>query len=150
NRRAWNQILEQEKARTKRVGSRFQILLIDLDELKEVNDQKGHDAGDELLRQTGAAILTACRKSDFVARLGAPEFAVFLPAGNTAEEVVLDRIRNALDEKHISCSVGWATQRFSLTMDEIVREADMALYEEKREKKSLPPRAAIEVEREAS
>jgi len=143
NRRAWNQIVAQEQERSRKLGTSPHVLFIDLDELKAVNDSEGHSAGDALLAATGKTLLSVCRTSDFVARIGGDEFGVLLVSGGRSAEAVKERIRQALEEQGIRCSIGVATRRAPFDLEETIREADEALYEEKRLKKGPHSRAAI-------
>lgn len=118
------------------------ILFIDLDNFKAVNDTRGHAAGDRLLRLVAGRLLNATRGCDTVARLGGDEFAVLLdgPKGNEGIDVVADRIVQAL--RHpvevdpgrpvpVSASVGIATWRGEESPEELLRDADVAMYEAK-------------------
>jgi diguanylate cyclase (GGDEF)-like protein/PAS domain S-box-containing protein len=86
NRRRFEEELHREVSRCKRYGQRSAVLMIDLDGFKKVNDNHGHQAGDELLKLVGGRVRAALRESDSVARIGGDEFAVILP--NIAPEAV--------------------------------------------------------------
>ncbi len=113
--------------------------LIDLDHFKEVNDQFGHDAGDEVLRRFGALARTTLRASDQIGRYGGEEFLLLLPDTELAEALaVLGRLRTALRELSIpnthttssvtmSCGVTLITGS-DRNLDQVVRRADVALY----------------------
>ena len=79
NRRAFLEAGDAEVARSKRYGRPLAVIFLDLDDFKQINDSKGHAAGDAALRATARALLGALRSSDQVARLGGDEFAVLLP-----------------------------------------------------------------------
>ena len=79
NRRALDERLGYEIARHTRHGESFAVLALDLDGFKAVNDRFGHDAGDELLRETAAALVEVVRAQDTVVRLGGDEFCVLAP-----------------------------------------------------------------------
>ncbi|MGB8508599.1 MAG: diguanylate cyclase, partial [Pyrinomonadaceae bacterium] len=79
NRRRFERQLEREVARAARYGHPFCLLLLDIDNFKEVNDKAGHDAGDEALRLVGNCIQASTRGIDTGARIGGDEFAVILP-----------------------------------------------------------------------
>src|ERR687889_296761 len=79
NRRRFERQLEREVARTERYGRPFCLLLVDIDNFKEVNDTQGHDAGDEALRRVANVIQSGTRGIDTGARIGGDEFAVILP-----------------------------------------------------------------------
>jgi diguanylate cyclase (GGDEF)-like protein len=84
NRRAFEARLTEECRRARRYGSPLSILLIDVDGLKRVNDERGHAAGDAVLHTTAKAIKAAMRTTDASARWGGDEFAILAP--NTASE----------------------------------------------------------------
>jgi diguanylate cyclase (GGDEF)-like protein/PAS domain S-box-containing protein len=117
------------------------VLLIDLDDFKRVNDSLGHAAGDRLLELVAGRLLNATRGSDTVARLGGDEFAVLLAAvrGGAEVAVVADRIVTALSEpfvvdgRHIrvGASIGLAVAAIGETPDDLLRNADLALYRAK-------------------
>jgi two-component system cell cycle response regulator len=79
NRRRFERQLEREVARTERYGRPFCLLMLDIDHFKEVNDTRGHDAGDEALRRVANVIQSGTRGIDTGARIGGDEFAVILP-----------------------------------------------------------------------
>jgi PAS domain S-box-containing protein len=90
NRRAFSEILQTEAMRSRRYKRPLSIAYIDLDNFKQVNDQLGHETGDELLRLVAQTIFTNIRGTDTVSRLGGDEFALLLPetAKDPACEVV--------------------------------------------------------------
>ena len=138
NRRAWEQKLEREQSRALRLGETSFVSVIDLDELKQVNDGQGHAAGDELLRQTALALRYAVRDSDFVARLGGDEFSVLgIQSGSADEEDVARRIRLALEQRDIRASVGTASGGPASNHVELWRRADAAMYRQKRRRERL-------------
>jgi diguanylate cyclase (GGDEF)-like protein len=117
------------------------VVFIDLDDFKTVNDSLGHAAGDDLLRAFAACLADCTRRADTVARFGGDEFAV-LVEGYLAEDaalVIADRIHASLerpirleqDDVYVHASIGIATGDTSLTADEVVRNADLAMYSAK-------------------
>ncbi|HEV8264961.1 MAG TPA: GGDEF domain-containing protein [Gemmatimonadales bacterium] len=85
--------LKQELARCSRSGARLSLLLLDVDQLKAVNDRWGHQAGDRLLRHVAAAIRASLRQADIATRYGGDEFAVILPDTDArAGRLVAERI----------------------------------------------------------
>ncbi len=79
NRRSFQEAAAVELSRARRSGHSFSLMYLDLDNFKHVNDTRGHDAGDALLRTVSAELRSATRVTDVVARLGGDEFAVLLP-----------------------------------------------------------------------
>jgi diguanylate cyclase (GGDEF)-like protein len=147
NRRALEQRLEQEWERARRHGTEVALLVCDVDHFKAYNDRYGHVAGDTCLQQVAAAIEGVIRRAtDLVARYGGEEFIVILPetpltgAVRVAEDV--RRRVAALAIPHdagggagvVTLSIGVACGRpESLTSpDELLKRADVALYEAKR------------------
>ncbi len=88
NRTAFQKALDGLWDGSQRVGDRFSVYLVDLDEFKEVNDQFGHEAGDEVLRETAIRLRSTFGAAALVARLGGDEFAVLLPEGEDEAKVV--------------------------------------------------------------
>lgn len=117
------------------------VLYCDLDNLKEVNDKLGHQIGDKLLTSVAERFQTCIRTEDTVARLGGDEFAVLLTdTGNeAAAKHVASRLLKALDEpffidNHVirsSVSIGIAISWGRQEVDELLRNADLAMYEAK-------------------
>lgn len=113
-------------------GSPACVLIIDLDELKEVNDTLGHDKGDELIRLAGEALRSAVRETDVVARLGGDEFGIIACDCNVDSAEALEaRVRDALRDNQVKASVGMATRDPRSGLDAAVAEADRRMYEEK-------------------
>ena len=141
NRRSGEQRLTQEMGRAVRHGRPLTLLLLDLDDLKSINDRLGHGAGDLLLKGFAERLQRAIRGSDLAVRLGGDEFMVLLPECRVNEvKHVLNRLENLqvqYDREKMNCyfSCGWADFRAGETAEEFLRRADAALYEHKRERK---------------
>ena len=115
------------------------VLFIDLDNFKVVNDSLGHGVGDELLRQVASRLRHVMRDTDRLARLGGDEFVVLVDGG-VDPAVVAERLRRAvqrpiiIDEHElvVTASIGFAVNSSSdLTADELLRDADAAMYRAK-------------------
>ncbi|MEG3166162.1 GGDEF domain-containing protein [Sphingomonas sp. PB2P19] len=143
NRRMFTEHLRRLITLSGRHGTRFTLLLIDLDRFKDINDTLGHDAGDALLVEISARLRRAVRADDQVARLGGDEFAVILQGADNADEIkrICIRIADSFAEEVrfngkgmiASTSVGVAVFPDDGDQEEILyKSADIALYEAKR------------------
>jgi diguanylate cyclase (GGDEF)-like protein len=127
-----------DRARDQRGGA---LLLLDLDNFKEVNDVLGHAAGDDLLRGVVQALRSTLRVSDWIARIGGDEFAVLLPdADAETAYFVIRKIEQALGlvtvdgsrRFAVHASIGCALEpHLPATLAELLSEADAAMYREK-------------------
>jgi diguanylate cyclase (GGDEF)-like protein len=138
NRRSGEQRLSEEISRALRHSRPLTVLLIDIDGLKQINDELGHPAGDMLLKTFSERLQRAIRGSDLAVRLGGDEFMVLLPECR-AEEVrhVLSRVEGVefeYDGNKIACrfSRGWTDYRPGEASAELLKRADEALYANKR------------------
>ncbi len=147
NRRLFMRALDAELARAKRSGETFSVVLVDLDDFKNVNDVFGHDAGDWALREVADVLRLAMRASDVAARLGGEEFACLLPAtGEQGAHGLAERIRGELAEREIllqdgravtiTASLGLGVYPQAKTAEALLRAADRALYRAKAEGKN--------------
>ena len=122
-------------------GELVAVLFVDLDKFKDVNDTLGHEAGDMLLIEVAERLRRACRSSDTVARLGGDEFVVVcegIPDERVAEETAkrfVDVLRDPMyfrdHEVPVSASIGLVVNSESLPPEEILRQADSAMYRAK-------------------
>ncbi len=138
NARSYAQSLERELERARRHGLPLSILTVDLDHLKSINDEHGHDAGDDALRLVAKVLAGAVRKFEVVARQGGDEFAVILPntvcfaAGQLAERLC-GELRGLFVRGHrLSASIGVASwSESALDIAALVKAGDDALYRAK-------------------
>jgi diguanylate cyclase (GGDEF)-like protein/PAS domain S-box-containing protein len=138
NRALFEDRLIHALAGARRHGNPVGVLFLDLDDFKTINDSLGHSSGDELLRTVALRIATVIRVTDTAARLGGDEFAVLLEMmdDENEPEAIGDRLLEALAppfkiagrELRISASIGVATSHGALTADELLRNADTAMY----------------------
>ncbi|HWX43952.1 MAG TPA: EAL domain-containing protein [Solirubrobacteraceae bacterium] len=145
NRRAYERRLEEHLARGERYGHAGAVLVLDLDDFKQVNDTLGHSAGDQLIVRVASALATRLRESDTLARLGGDEFAILTPTGDRAEA---ERLANSLlavvrreraarglggRERPITASIGVAPleDAHELSAEEALIDADLAMYDAK-------------------
>jgi diguanylate cyclase (GGDEF)-like protein len=128
NRRAWQEALPREMDRAKREGWPLCVAMLDVDGLKKLNDSKGHNAGDQLLKQNAAAWSSALRPVDLLARYGGDEFAAALTGCRLEDaERLVERLVEATPKDH-SFSVGLAEWDGSMSVHELMAEADGRLY----------------------
>jgi diguanylate cyclase (GGDEF)-like protein len=144
NRRAFNEFVEHElDARHENESDELAIVMIDLDNFKDVNTEQGHHAGDELIRAIARALNDAARRGDCVARVGGDEFAAVLPgAGIDGARALAERFVAAVEEcaassgdhtrAAVTASAGFALcPLHGSTLDELMRSADEALMQVK-------------------
>jgi diguanylate cyclase (GGDEF)-like protein len=140
DRRSFERLLDMAVARGNRYGWQFTLVILDVDDLKQVNDSEGHAAGDTALRELGKRFREVLRIGDDGARIGGDEFALILP--NTppeAVEALLERARTApgFERACASFSYGWAQIPGDATeRDELFAIADKRLYDAKEAKKA--------------
>jgi diguanylate cyclase (GGDEF)-like protein len=142
NRRAFDEVFAGETVRFARYGRPLSLLVIDLDHFKAINDQFGHEAGDEVLCRTARMIESSIRDIDTPARFGGEEFVVLLPETDIASALdVAERIRAAIAAADIefkghhipvrtSIGVSACPDRVALPGD-LIASADAALYHAK-------------------
>jgi diguanylate cyclase (GGDEF)-like protein len=145
NRRATQAFLEKELSRAQRSQDEFTVLLIDIDNFKQVNDRWGHATGDEVLVKTASIFQTMIRKQDLVGRWGGEEFLVIVP-GLCNANMLAERLRSEIaNTKYshgtasfgITVSIGVACAKLSDPIDEILKNADKALYQSKQTKNTV-------------
>lgn len=113
------------------------VVVADLDGLKEVNDNQGHDAGDRMIKGAGEALLSAFRASDVVARIGGDEFVILLPrTDHEAVIAVIQRLRNEDSDPVLGffaghLSIGAATAKDSSELQNTIKNADRLMYADK-------------------
>jgi diguanylate cyclase (GGDEF)-like protein len=142
NRRHFMSKASEELERTKRYGYPLSIMIFDLDNLKDVNDKYGHDAGDEVIRFFAKYCSSQLRSIDQLARFGGDEFVALLAqAGQDDAKEVAERIRTSIEDLEIqidqeiittTVSVGLTTTTDGdISVEELIKRADQALYDAK-------------------
>ncbi len=138
NRSYFEQALEQEIYNSQRYDKTFSIFMMDVDNFKKINDDLGHQVGDQVLKYITESTAHCLRESDILARWGGEEFIVLMP--NTSSEgayQLAERCRIAIanmsagNVNGITCSIGIATYNKSLETKAFLKQADDALYESK-------------------
>jgi two-component system, cell cycle response regulator len=143
NRRYAQDRLLAEISRSQRLKTSLTVLMMDLDDLKRINDRWGHAVGDLALKTFGERLAKAIRGSDLAVRIGGDEFVVLLPECDPQQvQCVLDRL-NALEvqveTENISFrfSAGWTDYKSGETPEQLMERADHALYVEKQNRKNI-------------
>ena len=147
NRILFQKLLETSIHSSQRYNRKVALLFIDLDRFKNINDSLGHDAGDELLIKVADSLRKVIREYDTVARLGGDEFAIKLDAISHEQEVIslTQRILSAFQQPfyiqgnnlHIEASIGISIYPDNgTTLEELLRNADTAMYQAKRNTQS--------------
>jgi diguanylate cyclase (GGDEF)-like protein/putative nucleotidyltransferase with HDIG domain len=138
---------EQEVSRARRTGRPFQVVMLDLDDFKSVNDTFGHKVGDKMLREVAHLIQEQLREYDFMARYAGDEFvAIVQEVGDAQVEDLSSRIENAVahfamrvsGDKYARVGISVGTATFDIdgeTLDQLLIVADQAMYRVKSEHK---------------
>ena len=133
NRKEFERALDRAIASAKRHRRPLSLVMVDLDGLKQINDERGHQAGDAAIREVGAALQGAVRASDTSARVGGDEFALAMPDTSVDQALeVIRRIDALLAASQLRVSVGIAAWQPNLDRAALVKKADARLYLEKR------------------
>lgn len=139
----FEQQIDLEVSRYVRYGSPVSLVLIDIDDFKEVNDRFGHQEGDRVLRSMGRIIGRLARAADISCRFGGEEFAIILRLTDIREAGVIgNRLRTALAQRAfggpmVTVSIGVAScEKKTQTSRELVEKADAALYQAKKKGKN--------------
>jgi diguanylate cyclase (GGDEF)-like protein len=146
NRREFERIMEREVALAERHNRKFSLMMIDLDNLKRINDRQGHRSGDAALRLVAQQLQRVVRTSDICARLGGDEFGVAMPETDLGRvHEVASRLRAAVlaaslaarSPEPIEVSVGLASWRAGQDWQAVYEVVDRELYEDKRRRKAV-------------
>ncbi len=138
NHRTFYEVLERELWRSKRYGEQISLIMVDIDNLKAINDNFGHKAGDKVIKEISRRIKGSVRQIDTAARYGGDEFAIILPNTSLTDASVVaqrmvDIVANSLvvwrkDEITVSISVGLGQYGATDSPDDITGKSDKALY----------------------
>lgn len=146
NRRAFSQALERSFAEANRYNRDLACVMLDVDEFKTLNDTLGHQAGDDLLRRLARVLEANCRRSDVAGRFGGDEFVLLMPQTDRVKAFeVAQRISGEFDEvvralyadappdvrPGLSMGVACVRHSFPANAEQLVAQADLALYDAK-------------------
>ena len=155
NPRRFRELIAKEDERAHRFGHHLSLIILDIDDFKQVNDEHGHLQGDEVLRMVGRVLDDESRGVDEPARYGGEEFAVALPETDLAGAVELaERIRSRIESERVPAPDGVAALRVTASLGaasmpvsadsarSLIAAADAALYEAKRAGKNRVAKAS--------
>ncbi|MEH6551216.1 MAG: GGDEF domain-containing protein [Pseudomonadales bacterium] len=142
NRRLFYRELEREAAFCERSGGCYVVAMLDLDDFKVINDQLGHDTGDQVLVEIATIIVECIRTEDIAARIGGDEFLILLRDENMQQsKIVVERICSNIEQRMkafpamaglpLTMSAGLAIGQKGSSHTDIMRRADIAMYESK-------------------
>ena len=144
NRRSFNQFYDTLFSISQRYNDALSLIMFDLDNFKHFNDQYGHQAGDDLLKEIGKLLNKNTRKEDIAARIGGEEFYILLP--NTKKQKsknIAERLRRKISEISLDCISETATASFGVvelkqdeSQDDFLIRVDTALYQAKNKGKN--------------
>jgi diguanylate cyclase (GGDEF)-like protein/PAS domain S-box-containing protein len=146
NRRGFSTLAESHLMLARRKKRELLLIFADVDDLKAINDRHGHAAGDQILRDAATVLRSTYRSADIIARLGGDEFTAFpLEADSGSASLLIDRLQEAVrahnrtTERPYQLSVSVGVGRFDpeacQSVEQLLEEADRALYERKRRRK---------------
>lgn|SRR5690348_158341 len=148
NRRLFEEYTDKELNRAKRYGQHLALALLDLHQLKQVNDRHGHLQGDQILQLAASTLRKSLRASDFAFRIGGDEFALLLPQADPEQSAVLcDRLRANFESELAPLKLGIAvTLDYGIAVhpqdgdskDTLLRIADRRLYQLKNSNRQIP------------
>lgn len=138
NRKAFFERLDLEIKMADRHGHLFDVIVMDVDNFKSVNDEFGHVVGDAVLKEIARILIEEIRESDMIARYGGDEFVAILTSSAVHPFTIMERIKERLAHSEFlkgkvqSISIGWATYPVDSTdKDKLLDIADKAMYMEK-------------------
>ena len=146
NRRSALSFLETEMRHALEDGTPLSVAILDIDHFKSINDRYGHGTGDAVIRKTAALCSGAVRSSDMAGRIGGEEFVLILPGADSATaQNVGERVRVSIETADwgadgpdtVTASIGVATLKGTEGAEQLLAEADGALYRAKREGRNL-------------
>ena len=142
NRRYFYRLLKHEIEKVKRSKSDLSLAIIDVDNFKKINDTHGHIEGDRVLRKISAILKEQTRTVDIVARWGGEEFVIILPdTDSVGARIFSERVRRVVEGSRLAnnatISIGIATYKNRIGLDDFINMADSALYKAKEKKNTV-------------
>lgn len=152
NRRGFDLLTKQSVEQAARAGQGIGVIYADMDDLKALNDECGHAAGDQALRDAATVLRVTVRSADVIARIGGDEFVIFAVGDDEDSiEMLVDRVQegiavfNAAHDRPrplaISCGVAWRPAGARFRLGRVIADADAAMYREKAHRRA-PARSA--------
>jgi diguanylate cyclase (GGDEF)-like protein len=143
NRRGMRERLQNEFERSQRYKNNLTVMMCDIDNFKSVNDQYGHDKGDEIIKSLGAVFKSVLRKQDSLARWGGEEYLLLLPETNGGQGMqIAEKLRTKIEKKQytqgnkkfsVTVSIGLHQIVVTDTISQAITKADTNLYKAKEE-----------------
>lgn len=144
NRHKLDEILKKEKDRSKRYNHKFGVVIMDIDNFKQVNDNFGHNIGDNVLKETAGILKNTIRSTDHLGRWGGEEFIIICPEScQYSIKVVAEKCRAAIENhrfnhvNNITASFGVSIYNKEYSIQTLIHEADQNLYTAKEKGKNL-------------
>lgn len=139
NRLAWDEAVGRAQEAVD-AGETYSVVSLDVDGLKDINDRYGHPAGDDLLRRCAGTIREHCSEVDLAVRMGGDEFAILVPHALCREDVTYRAFVAAFDglkstNDAVAASLGVAVAAPGDSLFDAIREADMNMYQHKRQRR---------------
>lgn len=141
NRRYLQKKLDHEIVNSGKDNGSLWVVMLDIDNFKEINDTQGHSRGDRTLIEMTQILLTSVRSTDIIARWGGDEFVIVLPKTNQENATrILEYIRSKVElasPSHFTVSIGCAEVTSGMNAKQIFAVADKALYQAKKDKNTI-------------
>ncbi|MFP4252062.1 MAG: diguanylate cyclase [Guyparkeria sp.] len=144
NRHKLDQVLDDETRKAERYDETFGVIILDIDHFKTINDRFGHRAGDAVLREFVEVLRRNCRQTDILGRWGGEEFLIITPHADKSTLIAFtEKLRQAIEAApfpeagHVTTSIGASLYRRGDTSDALLKRADDALYDAKRQGRNI-------------